>query len=106
MRTFYVEVLGLTPRSDRDGFVNFEFGNHRFTIAVHDGVDARAEHPERIMINLTVRHIDALWIRIVSSGAEAVRSPSPEPWGGLVATFADPDGNFVQLMQFQSDQTR
>ena len=106
MRTFYLDVLGLTPRSDRAGFVNFDFGNQRLTVTVHDAVDAPANHPERIMINLAVRNIDALWTQIVSSGAEPIRSPSSEPWGGLVATFADPDGNFVQLMQFQSDETR
>lgn len=100
MRAFYVEVLGLTPRSDRAGFVNFEFGYQRLTIAVHDAVAGESDHPERIMINLAVRDIDTLWHRIVVSGSVAVRSPSLEPWGGLVATFEDPDGNFIQLMQF------
>lgn len=103
VRDFYVDVLGLTPRSDRSGFANFEFGNQRLTIATHDAVAGTSRDPERIMINLTVREIDTLWNRIVSAGAPALRSPSPEPWGGLVATTADPDGNIIQLMQFHPD---
>lgn len=106
MRAFYVDVLELTLRSDREGFVNFEFGNHRLTIAVHDAVVGQSDHPERIMINLAVRDIDTIWDRIVRSGAGVVRAPSSEAWGGLVATFEDPDRNFVQLMQFQlADET-
>jgi predicted enzyme related to lactoylglutathione lyase len=27
------------------------------------------------------------------------RAPAREEWGGWVATFADPDGNVLQLMQ-------
>ena len=105
LHDFYVDVLGLTPRSERSGFVNFEFGNQRLTIATHDAVAGTSRDPERIMINLTVREIEALWNRIVSAGAPALRSPSPEPWGGLVATTADPDGNIVQLMQFPESPT-
>ena len=32
-------------------------------------------------------------------GDAFTRPPGREPWGGLVATFADPDGNTLQLLQ-------
>ncbi len=100
MRDFYVEALGLLPRSDRPGFVNFEFGNRRLTIALHDGVEGATREPVRIMLNFEVDDIEGDFERLLAAGAPAIRRPSPESWGGLVATSADPDGNVIQLMEF------
>ena len=100
MRAFYVDALGLTPRSDRDGFVNFEFGGRRLTITLHDGVQGATREPVRIMVNFEVDDIDRAFAALVSRGAPEIRPPSPEPWGGRVATSADPDGNIIQLMEF------
>ncbi len=100
MRDFYIETLGLEPRSDRDGFVNFDFGGRRLTIALHDGVEGSTDERFRIMINFEVEDIENVFARLVAHGAPAIRRPSPESWGGLVATSADPDGNLIQLMEF------
>lgn len=100
MRTFYVDALGLTPRSDRDGFVNFELGGRRLTIALHDDVTGPTAEPVRIMINFEVVDIGAAFDRLIGHGAPPIRPPSPESWGGLVATSADPDGNIIQLLEF------
>jgi predicted enzyme related to lactoylglutathione lyase len=99
LRDFYVDALGLTPRSDRPGFVNFEFGAQRLTIALHDHIDGPSHDRHRIMINLAVSDIEADFARIVALGGPVIRPPSSEAWGGLVATTADPDGNIIQLME-------
>lgn len=103
MRRFYVETLGLTPRSDRAGFVNFAWGaapdDTRLTIAVHTEVHGAARDPLRLMVNLRVADIDAVAARLRASGVVLEREPSPEPWGGRIATFRDPDGNVLQLLQ-------
>jgi predicted enzyme related to lactoylglutathione lyase len=101
MRDFYVHTLGLTPRSDRDGFVNFG-GPTRLTVAVHEGVSAPAADPLRIMVNLAVADIDATHARLSAAGVAFIRPPEPESWGGMVATFADPDGNTLQLLEIPS----
>jgi predicted enzyme related to lactoylglutathione lyase len=100
LRSFYAEALGLAPRSDREGFVNFDFGGQRLTIALHDQVRGPTREPFRIMVNLTVRDIAEVFDRLLAHGAPAIRHPSPEAWGGVVATSADPDGNVIQLMEF------
>lgn len=100
MRDFYVEALGLVPRSDRRGFVNFEFGDRRLTIALHDEVEGISREPVRIMLNFEVDDIAGDFDRLLAHGAPAIRRPSAESWGGLVATSADPDGNVIQLMEF------
>lgn len=99
MRAFYVDVVGLHPRSDRPGFVNFEFGQQRLTISVHDGLDGRAEDPVRIMLNFATSDADAMHAAAVAAGATSIRTPSSEPWGGIVATVTDPDGNYIQFME-------
>ncbi len=101
MRGFYVDTLGLAPRSDRNGFVNFDFGGRRLTVTLHDDVEGSTQEPVRIMINFEVDDISGVFERLISHGSPAIRPPSPEPWGGLVATTADPDGNVIQLLEFR-----
>ena len=99
LRDFYVETLGLVPRADRDGHVDFEWGGLRLTIAVHDDVGGPARDPLRLMINFAVEDIEAEYARLREAGVAFTRPPGRERWGGLVATFADPDGNTLQLLQ-------
>lgn len=99
MRRFYVDTLGLRPRSDRSGFVNFEFGEQRLTVAVHSEISAGNRDPLHVMINLITDDIDNTYRAAVVRGAQSLRPPEREKWGGEIATLQDPDGNVVQLMK-------
>lgn len=99
MRNFYVETLGLVPRSERPGFINFDFGHSRLTIATHDGVTGAATDPARVMVNLQTVDIEAAVSKCDSD--RVIRWPERESWGGLVATVTDPDGNYVQFLQME-----
>ncbi len=99
MRSFYVDVLRLDPRSDRDRFVNFELGEQRLTITVHSGLGGRSRDPLHVMINLATDDIVADYEAAIAAGARSLRTPERESWGGMVATLADPDGNIVQLLE-------
>ena len=99
MARFYRDVLGMTPRRDRDGFISFEWGDVRLTITVHDGVSGRSGDPLRTMVNLAVDDVHAAHARIAAAGVPARRAPEREEWGGWVCTLEDPDGNLVQLFQ-------
>ena len=99
VRAFYVETLGLPPRADRPGHVNFQWGDVRLTISAHSEVRGRHAEPRRAMLNLAVEDIEAVAARLRAAGVAFVREPSAEPWGGAIATFEDPDGNTLQLMQ-------
>jgi predicted enzyme related to lactoylglutathione lyase len=100
MRRFYVEALGLVPLSDRPGFVNFEWDGIRLTVAVHSELAAANPEPRHVMINLGTDDIERDVARLRRSGVPIVRPPEVEHWGGRVATVADPDGNYVQLLEF------
>ena len=99
MAHFYVDVLGLAPRTRRDGFVNFELGDQRLTLTVHSSLAGPATDPLHVMINLAIDDIVAVHRRLAATGIPFLREPEQEPWGGWVATMTDPDGNLVQLFQ-------
>ena len=99
MARFYRDVIGLEPRSDREGFINFEWGDFRLTVSRHSEVTGPSCDPLRTMVNLAVADIAPVYERLLAEGVTFSRPPEREPWGGWIATFNDPDGNTVQLMQ-------
>ena len=99
MLRFYRDTLGLRPLHVKPAFVNFKWGGFRLSVAVHEGVSGRNADPLRLMINLAVSDIHAATERLREAGVEFSRPPERESWGGWVATFRDPDGNTLQLMQ-------
>ena len=96
---FYRDLLGLRPHSVQPHFVAFRFGDVRLSLGVHSQVSGRAQEPYRIMVNLSVRDIHESYRALVAKGVEFIRPPEREHWGGWVATFRDPDGNILQLLQ-------
>jgi predicted enzyme related to lactoylglutathione lyase len=102
MATFYRDVLGLPVRTQREGFISFAWPGGldvRLTIGVHAEVAGPAKDPLRIMLNLGVDDIVGAYERLTRDGVSFTRPPEQEKWGGWIATFADPDGNVVQLLQ-------
>ena len=99
MARFYRDQLGLTPRSSKADFINFDWGGVRLSVSVHDRVTGTSKDPFRIMINLAVDDVRAVHARLARAGVVFVRPPETEDWGGQVASFLDPDGNLVQLFQ-------
>src|SRR5712692_4678348 len=93
MAHFYRDTLGLAPRTSKPDFINFDWGGVRLSVGVHDRIRGANPDPLRIMLNLAVDDIQAVHRRLAQAGVAFSRAPAPEPWGGHVATFADPDGN-------------
>lgn len=99
MAGFYRDTLGLTPRTAKADFINFDWGGLRLSVSVHDRVRGPAADPLRIMLNLAVDDIQAVHARLAAAGVVFTRPPERESWGGQVASFLDPDGNLLQLFQ-------
>jgi catechol 2,3-dioxygenase-like lactoylglutathione lyase family enzyme len=99
MARFYRDRLGLIPRSSKPDFINFDWAGVRLSVSVHGGVSGPSRDPLRIMVNLAVDDIHALHARLQREGVVFTRPPEAEEWGGQVATFLDPDGNLLQLLQ-------
>jgi hypothetical protein len=60
-------------------------------------VKAQAAEPQRLILNLQAKDVKAEFERIKATGATVVKEPY-ERRGMWIATFADPDGNYFQLM--------
>jgi len=99
MAEFYRDRLGLRPRTHKPDFINFDWDGVRLSVSVHDQVRGVNRDPARIMINLRVDDVRAVHARLARAGVAFTRPPETEDWGGTVATFADPDGNLIQLFE-------
>jgi lactoylglutathione lyase len=97
--TFYRDTLGLTPHSIRPHFIAFRWGDVRLSLGRHAHVRGPAQDPYRIMINLGVGDIHHVYATLCAKGVTFLKPPTREKWGGWVATFFDPDGNILQLLQ-------
>lgn len=99
---FYEKVFDRKPNWDMDSYIGFKIGDAAITIGPHDEVHGNNEHPQRIMFNFETKDVKAEFERIKETGAKVVKEPY-DPSGGdeekyLIATFADPDGNYFQLV--------
>jgi catechol 2,3-dioxygenase-like lactoylglutathione lyase family enzyme len=99
MEEFYRDQLGMDVNSRHGGWVSFRFGAIRFNIGVHHLISNPPRDPYRVMVNFGTDNIVELFDRLERWGVTVIRSPEKEHWGGWVATFLDPDGNMVQLIQ-------
>lgn len=99
MASFYRDTLGLPVHSAHPAFVAFQLGAVRLSVGLHSEVRGPAREAGRIMVNLGVGNIRRAHARLREAGVEFLRVPEQEHWGGWVATFRDPDGNIVQLLQ-------
>ena len=96
---FYRDTLGLKVHRHHGDFVNFVFGDMRLNLGLHDRVKGQASDPYRIMVHLAISDIHSEHRRLRDQGVQFIRAPEKEAWGGWVATFLDPDGNILQLLQ-------
>jgi predicted enzyme related to lactoylglutathione lyase len=103
LRNFYEQALGLTPHSVRENFIAYKWNagkaEIRFSIGLHSRVNGRSKDPFRAMINFNVTDINEVRSRLKAHGTKFIREPELEHWGGLVATFEDPDSNIIQMLQ-------
>ena len=102
MLRFYRDTLRLPLHSfhEDEGFAAFQLGALRFNVGRHAQVSGHSRDPFRMMPHLGVDDIHGEHARLTAEGVDFIRAPEQEHWGGWVATFKDPDGNVLQLLQF------
>ncbi len=103
---FYGRVLDQAATSwGEDDWGGYKAGSGWLTIGPHDKVEGKAREPERLIINFEVEDVEREFERIKEIGAKVIAEPyhpGEEPTM-LIATFADPDGNYFQLMSPMPD---
>lgn len=96
---FYKKVLQMDPGWSGGDFTGFKAGVGYLTIGPHDKVYGKSKNPERIIFNFETKNVKAEFERIKKLGAKVIATPyhPGEEKSMLLATFADPDGNYFQL---------
>ena len=79
------------------GWYGWRFGTASFSVGEHSEVKGQATEPQRVILNLETEDVRSEFDRIKSTGATVIKEPY-ELEGMWIATFADPDGNYFQLM--------
>lgn len=98
---FYEKVLEKKPDMAEDGWYGFSAGACFLTIGAHDKVKGMAKQPERIILNFETKAVKEEAARIKALGATVIAEPYSMGEGDKdvwIATFADPEGNYFQLM--------
>lgn len=106
-RDFYEQRLGLVIGYDGadQGFVRFDTGQMQLVL---ESIEADAPPDEQQLVgrftglSFGVKDLPAVHENLVALGVRFTGVPERQPWGGWVATLADPEGNELQLVQFSS----
>ena len=99
LAAFYERVLGQPAgMSDpAEGFWGWRVGSGYFSVMKHSEVKGASKDPARLIFNLETSQVKEEFARMKAAGAAVVREPY-EMGGGWIATLADPDGNYFQLV--------
>ena len=102
---FYAKVFELKPEMEEDDYIGFLVGNTFVTFGKHDQVKGKNQNPERIMLNFETSDVKGEFERLKSLDAKVITEPytmgDDDYW---IATLADPDGNYFQLVSPWKDR--
>ena len=97
---FYKDTVGLSVMPDMGEFT-LNVAGAALGIDGHSETKGSAKEPSRVLIDLFVADLAAEQSRLEGLGVKFIRTAGREEWGGVISTFPDPDGNLVQIIEFQ-----
>ena len=105
---FYTDKVGLKSTGefvmgegkDEANVYMFEYGKSAdLGIIDHSKVKGKNKNPERFMINFEVDDIKKEAAKLKRKKVKVIQDTYHVEMYGWIATFADPDGNYFQLVQ-------
>lgn len=99
LATFYEKILGKPADmvDQENGFFGWQVGSSYFSVLDHSEMGGKTKDPGRVMMNFETTQVKEEFERMQAAGAIVIRAPY-EMGGGWIATLADPDGNYFQLV--------
>lgn len=107
LAAFYTKKVGLKASMEAeigkgDNLYGFEWkGRSGLYIIDHSKVKGKTKGPERFIFNLEVDDIEKEVARLDKAGVKKVQDTYHMEGYGWIATFADVDGNYFQLVQIK-----
>lgn len=96
---FYEKVFQKKPDMKDGDWNGWMVGSCFFGVGKHSKMEGKSQDHGRMMFNLETPEVEKEFARIKEIGAEVIAEPykmGDSPM--MIATFADPDGNYFQLM--------
>jgi predicted enzyme related to lactoylglutathione lyase len=99
---YYTKLLGEPTFAD-GGYTGWQLGSGFVTVGPHSEVKGKSAHPGRIIWNIETKDVKGDFERLKAAGGIVIAEPYgfdgvPEAGVAAIATFADPDDNYFQLM--------
>ena len=95
---YYTNLFG-EPLFSGGGYTVWSIGSGSITVGPHSEVHGKNQHPGRLIWNISTPNVAQEFERMKAAGATVIQEPySYEGEDGSIATFADPDDNYFQLM--------
>ncbi len=98
---FYTKVFNKKPDMGEEDWGGWQIGKTFINVGEHSEVRGTSVEPQRIIINFETEEIEEEFERVSKiEGIKVVKDvyEMDEMPGMKIATFADPDGNYFQLM--------
>ncbi len=97
LATFYEKMIGKPADMVDSGFFGWQVGSGFISVLEHSEMGGQTKDPGRVMFNFETTQVKEEFERIKAIGAGIIREPY-EMQGAWIATLADPDGNYFQLV--------
>ena len=96
---YYTRLLG-TPTMSEGGYTGWLIGTGFLNVGPHSEVHGANPEPGRIIWNIESDDVRGDFARMKAAGATVIREPYEfdEAPGYAIATLADPDNNYFQLV--------
>jgi predicted enzyme related to lactoylglutathione lyase len=97
---YYTKLLGEPTMPEEGGYTGWLLGAGFVAVGAHSEVHGANAAPGRLIWNIETPDVRGEFERMKAAGAIVVREPYEfeEAPGSAIATLADPDGNYFQLM--------
>ena len=99
LATFYEQVIGKPADmvDSENGFYGWQVGSAYLSVLAHSEMVGNTKDSGRVMLNFETSQVQEEFERIQALGGRVIQAPY-EMGGGWIATLADPDGNYFQLV--------
>ncbi len=97
LASFYTKILNRRPDIAYVGYYGWQVGACFLSIGEHSEIEGKSIQPQRILLNFQATDVIREYERMVAAGAIVIKEPY-EVGDEYIATLADIDGNYFQLM--------
>lgn len=103
-KPFYQDSLGLNLEVDGSSEGYLVFSSAGISMVVENSEASDDTTGELLVgrftgLSFRVVDISESYNKLIESGVEFLDPPEKQPWGGTIASFKDPDGNILTIVQ-------